>query len=304
MSDATPTDIERALTAERAALAETLASLRDRLSPATLLADGRAVLRAEAGPMVARLDRAIRAQPLAAAVAGVALAALVLGRRADPGAPEPPLAGTRFEALTRWEDEGGPPAFDPVVPDEAPDEDWLVEARGLRSRARELMARIDDAARRGLAPAAELAAHRTAVLAALARGTAAALGRGLGDLTGAARDQAILARERLYRSRVAVADAASSAAAEHPMATGLAVAGLGAVTACLFPQTETEDRLLGPLRDDLVDEARRALRDEAMRASDLARTLGQALRSDIRAAGQLVTPVTDNAPNLGRAVRR
>jgi hypothetical protein len=297
MSDATPTDIERALTAERAALAGTLAALRDRLAPGSLMADGRAALRAEAGPMVARLDRAIRAQPVAAAVAGVALAALVLGRRTDPGTAEPTLAGTRFEALTRWEDEGGPPAPDPV----APDQDWLVEAQGLRKRARELLARIDDAARRGLAPAAELAAHRTAVLAALACDTAAALGRGLGDLTGAARDQAILARERLYRSRLA--EAAGSAAADHPLATGLAVAGLGAVTACLFPQTETEDRLLGPLRDDLVDDARQALRDEVMRASDLARTLGQALRSDLRAAGQLVTPVTDNAPNLGRAFR-
>ena len=47
---------------------------------------------------------------MAGIVLGVGLAWLVLGRKAGPSLPEPPLAGTKYEALSRWEDEGGPPA--------------------------------------------------------------------------------------------------------------------------------------------------------------------------------------------------
>jgi hypothetical protein len=285
-----PREIEQALQADRQAIAASLAALRDRLQPSALLADGKAALRSQAAPLLGHLDAAVRAQPLAAAIAGVALAALVLGRhRAAAPDPTPALAGTRFEALTRWEDEGGPPMPEPVDPDE----DWLSDAMGLRARAAELLARIDDAARRRLAPAAELAAHRAAVTAALARDTAATLGRGLETLTGSARDTALAARERLYLRRVALADRAQRTVADHPLAAGLALAALGAATACLFPQTETEDRLLGEARDRLVDDARRALRDEALRTSALARSLTSALKSDLAAARSLVTPAAD-----------
>lgn len=297
MSDMTPNEIERSLQADRQALAVSLAALRDRLAPATLLAEGKAAVRSQAAPLVAHLDSAVRAQPLAAAVAGIALAAVVLGRRRETALdPTPSLAGTRFEALTRWEDEGGPPMPEPVDADE----DWLADAMSLRARAADLLARIDDAARRRLAPEADLAMHRAAVTAALARDTAKALGRGLESLTGAARDAAIAGRQRLYLRRIALADSAQRTVADHPVASGLALAALGAATACLFPQTETEDRLLGETRDRLVDDARRALKDEAMRTSELARTLTDALKSDFAAVRDVVTPAPDGPPPAWR----
>lgn len=275
-------DIERALERDRVALAQSVAALRERMRPGNLMSEGKEALMAQASPLLGHVDRAVRNRPVAAAVAGLAVAALVLGRRAmtsdaDAAAAVPAMAGTRYEALTRWEDEGGPPAPEPVEPED----DWLVEARGVRAKAKSLLAQIDDAARRGLAPAAELARHRAEVLSAMAADTTAALGKGLGSVGGAARDKAIQARERIYLSRIAVAEKGRDLVEGQPLLVGAAIAAAGALVACLFPQTETEDRLLGEARDRLADDVTRTVKHEAMEASDLARSLTSAFKSDL-----------------------
>ncbi len=284
MSDFARQEIERSLEQDRMALAQSLVSLRERLSPASLVAEGKDALVAQASPLLTRLDGAVRAQPLVAAVAGVAVAALVLGRQKTPeieaAAAVPAMAGTRFEALARWEDEGGPPAPEPVDPEEA----WLTEARGLRDRAHGLLAQIDDAARRGLAPAAQLAKHRAEVLAALAAETRAALGKGLGSLTGAARDQALLARERIYLGRIAMAGKARESLDENPLAVGAALALAGAAVAWMFPPTESEDRLMGDARDQLAGDFKAMARREAVKASAFGMALAGALKSDFTQA--------------------
>lgn len=290
MSDFAKHEIERSLEHDRMALAQSLVSLRERLSPASLVAEGKDALVAQASPLLTRLDGAVRAQPLVAAVAGVAVAALVFGRQKmsdiEAAAAVPAMAGTKFEALTRWEDEGGPPAPEPVDPEE----DWLSEARGLRDTARGLLAQIDDAARRGLAPAAQLAKHRAEVLSALAAETRTALGKGLGSLTGAARDQALLARERIYLGRIAMAEKGRETVDANPLAVGVGLALAGAAVAWLFPQTETENRLMGEARDQLADDVKAMARREAVKASAFASTLASALKSDFMQAKRFVTP--------------
>jgi hypothetical protein len=295
MSDPSLRAAERAVEQDRLALAQSLAALRDRFSPSALLAEGKEVMRSQAAPLLAQVDGAVRGQPLMAAVAGVAVAALVLGRRreaaADPAPDASALSGTRFEALSRWEDEGGPALDEPVDPDE----DWLSQADALRQSARDLLRQIDTAARRGLAPASHLARHRAEVLAALARDTRAALGMGLETLTGPALDKAITARERLYMARIVAAEqgrqtVASQTVARHPMVTGALVAAAGALVASLFPPTRAEDRWLGETRDDLMEDAYQALRTEAIKASDLATALADALKSDVRRVSGLVRP--------------
>lgn len=282
MPDRSPQEIETQLERDRAALARALDGLRERLAPAALIAEGGAALAAQARPLLGQVDHAIRARPLAAAVAGAALAVLVFGRRRDTAdrTSLPVLSGTRFEALSRWEDEGGT-AADP--PD--PDEGWLAEAIGLRARADALLSRIDAAARRGLAPAADLARHRAEILAALARDTATALARGLGTLNGAARDRAIAARERIYLGRIALQAGGGRTVRTHPFAAGAAMAAAGAALALLFRPTAAEDRLLGETRDTLLQEARAALRDEVLKASELARGLAAALGRDLDRLG-------------------
>ena len=290
MTDRSIDMIEKGLERDRQALAQSLVALRERMRPANLVAEGKDALMAQAAPLVSKLDGAVRGQPLVAAAAGVALAALIFGRRRgndlDDAAAVPAMAGTKFEALTRWEDEGGPPAPEPVDPEE----DWLHEARGLRDRAKAMLRQIDDAARRGLAPAAQLARHRAEVLAALGTDTTLALGKGLGNLTGAARDQALRARERVYLGKIAIAEKGRQAVDSNPLATGLALAAAGAALACLFPQTETEDRLLGEVRDQVADEVKSTLRREVTRASAFGRTLTEALKTDMQQAAALFTP--------------
>ena len=280
-------EIERSLESDRAALAQSLVQLRDRMRPASLMAEGKDALVRQRAPALSMLDRAVRGQPMMAAVAGVALAGLAFGRQrtsdVEASGAVPAMAGTKFEALTRWEDEGGPPAPEPVDPDE----DWLHTAQGLNDKARALLAQIDDAARRGLAPAAQLAKHRAEVLAALAAETTAALGKGLGTLTGAAREQALLARERIYLGRIAMAEKGRKSVETSPLLTGLAVLAAGAAVAYLFPQTETEDRLLGEARDQLAADVKTAVRREAVNASALGRTLSAALRRDLDSAAGL-----------------
>ena len=296
MSDFAKHDIERELERDRVALAQSLAALRDRLQPANLMAEGKDTLLQHASPLVSRLDGAVRGQPLVAAVAGIALAALFFGRRpgndTEAASAVPAMAGTKFEALTRWEDEGGPPASEPVDPNE----DWLSEAQGLRAKALELLAQIDDAARRKLAPAAQLAKHRAEVTRALAAETGVALAKGLGSLTGAARDQALQARERIYLARIAMAERGRERVDANPLAVGAALALAGAAVACLFPQTATEDRLLGEASDQLSADVKAMARREAVKASALGRSLSDALKTDMRRASTLFASQDDRQP--------
>lgn len=290
MSEFAKHQIERELEQDRMALARSLVALRPRLLPANLVAEGKDVLMAQASPMVSRLDEAVRAHPVMTAVAGVALAAVVFGRPRPAGTGAatavPAMAGTKFEALTRWEDEGGPPAPEPVDPDE----DWLSEAQSLRARAQILLRQVDDAARRRLAPTAQLAKHRAEILSALAVETREALGKGLGSLGDAAREQAMQARERIYLGRIAMAEKGRAAVDGNPLAVGAMLALAGAAVACLFPQSEAEDRLLGEASDQLVSDLKGLAQREAVEASAFGSTLKEALKTDMRHASQLFTP--------------
>jgi hypothetical protein len=299
MSEIAKHEIERTLERDRVALAQSLVALRERLRPSTLMTEGKEALVAQATPLLTRLDGLVRARPLTAAVAGVALAALVFARQrtndAEAAGAVPAMAGTKFAALARWEDEGGPPAPEPVDPEE----DWLSEARGLRETAQRLLTQIDDAARRGLAPAAQLAKHRAEVLSALAVETRTALGKGLGSLSGAARDQALLARERVYLGKIALTETGRGAVDANPLAAAAALALAGAALACLFPPTVTEDRLMGDTRDQMATDLKAMARREAVKASAFATALADALRIDLQRAGQLFsTPAPSSGENM------
>lgn len=293
MSDQSIKDIERRLEQDRIALAQSVAQLRERVRPSNLLSQGKAAVMDQAGSMVSQLDRSVRGHPVGAAAAGLGLLALLIARRSssNDGSDAGALAGTRYEAVTRWEDEGGP--VSPEPPD--PEEDWMVEARGLRSRAQAMLRQIDDAARRGLAPAADLARRRAEVVSALAADTRDVLGKGLETMGEAARATAIQARERVYLSRIAVAEKGREAVEAQPLITGAIVAAAGALVAYLLPQTETENRLMGKARDTLVRDVTRTVKQEVMQASELAQNLSQAFKSDLSRASALFTPASDGA---------
>ena len=73
-------------------------------------------------------------------------------------------------------------------------------------------------------------------------------------------------------------------------AEAAALALAGAAVACLFPQTATEDRLLGEASDQLSADVKAMARRKAVKASALGSTLKEALETDLKHATRLFTP--------------
>ena len=271
-----PQQIAAQMDRDRAVLASSMTALRDRLTVDSLWGDAVAMAQRNAAPGVAALDHAIRANPLAVGLTGAGLiggglAWLIRGRRSQDDDAGPPLAGAKFEAMTRWEDEGGPvaPEAEPAV---AFDEEWVVEADGIRQRAAALIAQIDHAARNRLAPAQDLARHRAEVLAALPKDVARAMSKGLGMVSDSARAKTLEARQAAYTARIAATSAGVRTVRANPGLTGVVLAAAGATLAALLPQTRLEHQVLGPARDLLIAEAKRVLQDPRVRSAQRSET--------------------------------
>jgi ElaB/YqjD/DUF883 family membrane-anchored ribosome-binding protein len=211
-------------------------------------------------------------------MAGVGLAWLVLGRRGSGvSSTEPALAGTRTEALSRWEDEGGP-----VAPSQAGDDVWILEADRLRDTAAGALDRIDDAGRRFMRPVKEVAEDRAEVLATLAKATRATMLRGLENLGAEAQSRILAAREHAYAARLAVVRQGTALIEERPMVAGAIGMAIGAAVAAALPRTETEDRLFGPDRDRLLMRAQQVLWQERDRAVAIGSELADVVTADIK----------------------
>ena len=271
-----PRQIEAQLDLDRDALSASLEALRKRFSLDSLWSDGASLIKANAGPYTQALDAAVRANPVALSLTAVGLAWLILGRRGATEADPSALAGTRFEAEARWEDEGGPVS-------ELPETDalWMEEADRLRQRASGMIARINAAVRDNLAPAAELAKSRADVVAALAKDVRRVMARGLGGLSGSVRDAALATRERAYTTRVAAEKVGAEAVRDNPVMAGMALAAAGAAVAALLPQSAFENKVLGAPRDRLVSEAKGVLRDERQRLAKSVNRIAEVLTVEI-----------------------
>jgi hypothetical protein len=283
----TSRQIEAQLDQDRDALAAALDALRVRFSLDGLWSDGASLIKANAGPYTQVLDKAVRANPLALAITAVGLAWLILGRRGAGAGDQSPLAGTKFEAEARWEDEGGP-----VL--ELPETDalWMEEADSLRLRAAGMLARINIAVRDNLAPAAELARSRADVVAALATDVRRVMARGLDSVTGSTRDAALAARERAYTARVMVGKAGAETVRDNPVVAGMALVAAGAAVAALLPQSAFENKVLGAPRDRLVGEAKRVLKEERQRVAKSVGRIAEVLKDEISPA---TAPATTSA---------
>lgn len=271
-----PSQIEAQLDQDRDALAKALDALRQRFSLDGLWSDGASLIKANSGPYTQALDAAVRANPVALALTGIGVAWLILGRRAKNGADPSPLAGTRFEAEARWEDEGGPVLDLPET-----DALWMEDADRLRLRANGLIARINIAVRDNLAPAAELAKSRADVVSALTKDLRRVMARGLDGLKDSTRDAALAARERAYAAHVALGKAGGEVVRDNPVVAGVALVAAGAAVAILLPRSAFENQMLGAPRDRLIGEAKRVLQDERRRISNSVSQVAAALVSEI-----------------------
>jgi ElaB/YqjD/DUF883 family membrane-anchored ribosome-binding protein len=272
---------------ERADLVQTIDGLRDRLSVDALLGDALGYAKANMTPYARALDGAVRANPMAAVLAGVGVAWLVFGPRKGASPAETPLGGTKFEALSRWEDEGGP-----VAPLPSADLAWIAEADVLRNRASGTLARIDAAARQRLRPATEAARERAQVLADLAKATRAVMLRGLDSLTSEARDRIVAAREQAYAARLSAVRHGTKLIEDRPVMAGAISMAIGAAVGAALPRTEREDRLFGQQRDSLMAHAQEVLQQERARVAGSATRLAETVATEVKdSARQLVTEV-------------
>jgi ElaB/YqjD/DUF883 family membrane-anchored ribosome-binding protein len=252
----TPDEIAARLEQDRADLAGSIEGLRDRLSLDELLDDAFRYSLAQAAPYGRALDNAVRSNPIAAVMAGAGLAWLVFGRK-NRSQPEPKVEGTKFEALSRWEDEGGP-----VAPLPEPDQEWILEADRLRDRASTTLGRLDAMARQGLRPLAETTRERAKVLTDLAQATRKAMGRGLDGLGGDAADRILAAREKAYEARISATRRGAQMIEDHPMAAAAIGMSIGAAVGMALPRSPVEDRIFGEERDRLLEQAQHVLRQE------------------------------------------
>lgn len=271
-----PTQIELRLEHDRDALLASLEKLRNRFSKDSLFSDAVSLIKSNSGPYTQALDAAVRANPLALAVTAVGLAWLILGRFSTV-APDPsPLAGTRFEAEARWEDEGGPVSSLPET-----DALWMEEADRLRLRASGIITHINAALRDNLAPAAELAKSRADVAASLAKDVRRTMARGLESLTETAREAAIIAREHAYTARLSATKVGAEAVRDNPVVAGIALVFAGAAVASLLPQSALENQVLSAPRERLVKDAKRIFQDERQRVAQSVNRVAQALTAEL-----------------------
>lgn len=262
-TDPHPHQIEDQLARDRAALTNSINALRNRLSADHVVTDVLGLIKSHPATYTTAIDKVVRANPMALAVVGAGLAWLLLGRtKTQAAAPcGEVLSGTKYEALSRWEDEGGP-----AVPLEDPDLKWVAQSEDLRSRASAALAQLEEMARARLASAGEVAQERAAILAGLAKDVRAAMREGLEQLSTAAQDRIVAAREAAYAAQLNARKATGKMIEDHPMATAGIALALGVAVGAALPRTRTEDKILGPERDRLLAETRRMLAEERLRA--------------------------------------
>jgi ElaB/YqjD/DUF883 family membrane-anchored ribosome-binding protein len=139
--------------------------------------------------------------------------------------------------------------------------------------------------------------HQAGELAGRTRERAGELG---GEVRQRARDIGSRAKDQTRRARGGL----ERLAQESPLAVAAAVAALGLACGFLVPETEREQRLMGPARDDLVNRAQ----GTARRVKDAAAEAGQELREVVREevserAPEVKAVVQDAVQSVGQQVK-
>lgn len=245
-----PDQIKERMQQDRAALKASLSALGDRF---TLPGVGTDLL-----GHAQTLGKVARANPAVVSVLGAGLAWYMLRRRAETAEPTG-LSGTVYEAKARWEDEGGP-----VQPIEDDDFDWMEEAEALRAQANASLHKLESLTLDGL----EYAKQRGAVLAELAQDVRKAMRRGLDQLSSAAQDRILAAREAAYEAQLSLRTSTAKVVNDHPVAVTSAALALGAAVAAAWMRQPSQERNMAQERDRLLEETRRLLAHERRRAHE------------------------------------
>ncbi|WP_227272124.1 DUF3618 domain-containing protein [Roseobacter weihaiensis] len=225
--------LERNIEADRSLLERTLGQLTRALSPEQISSTVAREVQARSGSVGHAVVDMARANPAGAALVGLGLAALLAGpKRPARAAPYDTRQTSPAKGLSEKDPLSG--EFDRRLA--AADAAETSEPRAPRMRA---------ALNNGLANLPEPARRRVIK----------------------ARKAAIEVQETLDRKAAIAARKARSFHQQQPLSTGALAMGVGAVVAALLPRTRFEDEMLGARRDELLQQAEFALRDEIAQAT-------------------------------------
>lgn len=248
MPDGTLTEIERRVARDRAALAQSLDTLSDTLSPTRLKNEASQAAEIYGSDLTRQVWDATRENPAAFALVGAGLALLMSGAGRRPEHDATPAYAT---------DPAHPAVPDAVPPLEAmAGFDERVAAADVTLRE-DSTGTMDD----------DISSSRLR----------AALNRGLDQLPPAARRrvldariQAIRAQDAVERRAAKLGRQSSQMISKQPIAVGAAAFGIGALIGTLLPGTRREDEWMGHQRDALMQEAQTAFRREMDAVQDMA----------------------------------
>jgi hypothetical protein len=178
------------------------------------------------------------------------------GRDNGAGDGSSALAGTRYEALNRWADDGGP-----AMAEHELEEHWIAAAEKSSAKLNDALSALDRAERASLEPASSLAKQRAELLARHGRELAEVFRSGLSGLSQAAQDRVAAARRKAWEAGAGAVDRAK----ESPEGLSVTTFAAGLALSLLIPMSKWERRVMADSRARLVAEAKRALAEELQR---------------------------------------
>ena len=239
-------ELERNIEENRGLLDRTLSQLTAAISPEQISNTVAREVQARSGAAGSAAIDMARANPAAAVLVGVGLAALLAG-------PKRPTPEVPYDRRDREVVQGQRPGE--VLTGEF---DRRVAAAEAAEKSEPFAPKMRAAINNGLAELPEPARRRVLQ----------------------ARRAAIDVQEKLDRQAAIAARKARSYHYRQPLSTGAIAVGLGALVAAMLPRTRLEDDMLGAKRDELLQQAEFTLKDEFSRATQ---TGEAALRESVRA---------------------
>jgi hypothetical protein len=273
----TKAEIERELESERAKLAASLEMLQHRFSVEGMARQFVDQASRHGGEFAQSLTRAAKENPVALALTGIGLAWMMYGDSAR----------SRIYASTLPRaDEMGDARFT------RGNEDGSGILRSAADAAREVSHRWD----RMSSGAGEYARSTRATAEDLRE----RLYEGTSQMTEAARQRVVNARDAAYRAQRELERAAAHAKRgsvdlfnEQPLVAGALALAAGAILGAALPRTRMEDEAVGEYSDRLLEEAERVFREETEKVGKVA----EAAKSEVEtAAREMKAKADERAP--------
>jgi ElaB/YqjD/DUF883 family membrane-anchored ribosome-binding protein len=262
-----PDEIEREIEATRERMSRDIDELGERLSPGSLKRQAKDAIAGKAQDAGSRMKDFIQENPSLVAAMGLGAVWLIQQRSRSE------ISGDRMARFAYTGPERRRPGIVGKLADRASEVGHTVR-ESVSSAASAVGERASDLG------------TQAGELSVLARERVGELGVGVRRR---ARDLGYTAKSRGREARGGI----QRLAEENPLAVAAGVAVLGLACGLLVPRTEREQRLIGPVREDLVSRAQ----GTARRVKDAAVEAGQELRESVR------EEVSGHAPAVKSAVR-